>query len=96
MAPSYPDGKEPVIHEYLSNLNNHLEDISKELQILYYNKTTKKIWEIFIELQLEETKLENERVTFKHDNPAIKNERTVVVSKQIIDIKKLIKNKTKD
>lgn len=95
--PEYFEGKEPVIHEYLSSLNSHLEDVSKELQILYYNKTTKTIWEIFIDLQLEETKIETEKMTFKVEDTLNKNDKSnlPVVSNQVINLSKLIKKKQK-
>ncbi|MDZ4712661.1 MAG: hypothetical protein SGI89_10095, partial [bacterium] len=96
--PDYFNDKEPVIHEYMSNLSKHLENVSKELQILYYNKTTKTIWETFIDLQLEETKVKNNTKPFKHPENVVKSEKLQIQSTQIIDFKKLIKNrfKTKD
>jgi hypothetical protein len=54
----YFENKEPIVIEYSKNLKRKLEDISKELLILYYNKQVKKLWDIFINLQLVETKIE--------------------------------------
>lgn len=93
--PDYFLNKEPVIHEYLSNLKNHLEDVSKELQILYYNNTIKKIWDIFIDLQLEETKIEDEKINFKIDNSLNKNDSSIVVTNQSINFKKIFKKRLK-
>ncbi len=56
--PQFFETKEPLLIEYtVKALRTKLEDISKELQILYYNKKVKKLWDIFINLQLIETKI---------------------------------------
>lgn len=94
--PKYFETKEPLLKEYCQALRTSLEDISKELQVLYYNKKVKKLWDIFINLQLIETKIiasSNTLSTFSQVGERTKKD--IYPEETIIPIKKLVRQKFK-
>lgn len=94
--PKYFDTKEPHLKEYCQALRLSLEDISKELHILYYNKKVKKLWDIFINLQLIETKIIATNSTISALNQlSTRTKKDIYTEDNNIQIKKLVKQKFK-
>ncbi|MBK7379580.1 MAG: NACHT domain-containing protein [Ignavibacteriales bacterium] len=94
--PKYFDTKEPLLKEYCQALKMSLEDISKELHVLYYNKKVKKLWDIFINLQLVETKIVASNSTISAFNQiASRTKKDIYVEDNNIQIKTLFKQKFK-
>lgn len=91
------ESKEPVLYEYCNNLKKKLEDISKELAILYYNKQVKKLWDIFINLQLIETKINTKVLSIPTEKIKASNKKSneYIKDDNIVPFKDIIKEKFK-
>ncbi len=94
--PGFFETKEPLLKEYCQALKASLEDISKELQILYYNKKVKKLWDIFINLQLIETRIvAGKSIITSLTQITEKSKRDGYIEETVVPIKRLLKEKFK-